>query len=98
MQHWLTDAVVDRLIFRILKEKSGLTCDEIESRVCATLKETGLVKDIQILPDSEGIYRSLVRFVMNGKIEKYANSMSGAIQYRVQVYPRPVKSRIKSGD
>lgn len=98
MQHWLGDAVVDRLVFRMVKEKPGLTCNEIESRVCATLKESGLVKDVQIPPDGECIYRSLVRFVMNGKIEKYANPTSGRIEYRAQAYPRPLKSRMKGGD
>lgn len=69
MQHWLGEAVVDRLVFRILKANPGLTGDEITSRVCATLKEDGIVKDFQIPPDGECIYRTLVRFVMSGTIE-----------------------------
>lgn len=99
MQHWLGEAVVDRLVCRILKANPGLTGDEIASRVCATLKEDGIVKDFQIPPDGECIYRTLVRFVMSGTIEKYADPRSGAIRYRTNAYPRPVtKGRARGGD
>ena len=85
--YWLGDAQLDRMVRRTLRCLVSADLSNIRAGVCQKLREEGVVKSFQFLPDENDTWCALQRLVKNGYVDKYVQEHTTGehIRYRINV-------------
>lgn len=88
--YWIGESQLDRWVTRSLTRFAGADLSEVHAEVCRMLREAGVVKTFQLLPDENDIWCALQRLVKAGYADKYVHETaeSRSIHYRCRVMRR----------
>lgn len=86
MQHWLGNWQLDRFVFRALKQQPNVGCRVVAAHTQFLLHTENLLKDGML--SEVDVYISLRRLVIRGRVEVYADTLTGGIRYRPSAYSR----------
>lgn len=83
-EFWLGDFQLDRWVFRTLRTRISANTKQLTIAVRRKLKDEGVVRPLQALPDENDVWCSLQRLTLSRHVDKYVNEKRGRdIRYRI---------------